>query len=147
MLSEICLYLRNWFNEGQPQYFGNFKISDGVLTYDGEMEIQTNQYYRITGSVFNNGVHKRGSEKLVDESFYGGVWLMAVPPAVVELAGEIAEWQTKYGAVDSQNMSPFQSESFRGYSYTKASGGSSGSGTVPTWQSVFRDRLLRYRKI
>ena len=149
MLYQICLYLKNWFDFNQPKYFGTFTISDGVLSYGGgELEIQTNQYFRIVGSVFNDGVYKRGSEELTDEAFDGAVWLMAVPKDVISLEAEIRLWQAKYGGVDSTNMSPYQSESFNGYSYTKASGSASGSASsVPTWQSVFGDRLRRYRKI
>ena len=126
-------------------YFGDFKVEDGVLmslTVE-DMGIQTGQYYRIVGSVFNDGVYKHGSETLVDETFNGAVWLMAVPKDVIQLSLEIADWQSKYGGSESENMSPFQSESFNGYSYSKVSSGSS----VPTWQSVYADRLRRYRKI
>lgn len=150
MLSELCLYLHNWFNFNQPQYFGMFKIEGGVLISmnDGDMGIAENQYYRIIGSMFNDGVYKHGSEQLTDESFDGAVWLMAVPKDVIALNAEIDAWQAQYGAIDSANMSPYQSESFGGYSYSKSSGGSSsGLSSVPTWQSVFADRLARYRKI
>lgn len=150
MLTEICLYLKNWFDFKQPKYFGKFTIEDGVLSYSGTgMVIQTNQYYRIVGSVFNDGVYKKGSEQLTDEVFEGAVWLMAVPKDVISLATEIGLWQAKYGSLDSQNMSPYQSESFGGYSYSKSSGGNaenSGS-SVPTWQSVYGARLRRYKKI
>ena len=146
MLSQICLYLKNWFDFGQSKYHGEFTINGGQL--DIAEEIPTNQYYRIVGSVFNDGVYKRGEEELTDEVFKGAVWLMAVPKDVVMLATEIEMWQEKYGGVNSQNMSPYQSESFGGYSYNKASGASSGSGSaVPSWQSVFADRLRRYKKI
>ena len=150
MITELCLYLHNWFNFNQPQYFGMFKIEDGVLVSmdDGDMGIKSGQYYRIVGSVFNDGVYKHGSEQLIDESFDGAVWLMAVPKDVISLNTEIDAWQEKYGSVESENMSPFQSESLGPYSYTKSSGGSSsGLSSVPTWQSVFADRLARYRKI
>ena len=149
MLYQICLYLKNWFNYGQTKYFGKFTISNGVLTYaGGEMDIQDNQYYRIVGSVFNDDVYKHGSEELTDEEFDGAVWLMAIPKDVISLATEIQMWQAKYGGTDSENMSPFQSESFGGYSYSKASGAASGSASsVPTWQGVFADRLRRYKKI
>lgn len=151
MITEVCLYLRNWFNRFQPRFYGQFRIKDGVLIslHDGDMGIQTNQYYRIIGSVFNDGVYKRGSEELVDEEWDGAVWLMAVPKDVEQLASDIKEWQTKYGSASSQNMSPFQSESFGGYSYSKGSGGSGGSSSssVPTWQAVFADRLARYKKL
>ena len=72
---------------------------------------------------------------------------MAVPKDVRNLITEIEAWVEKYGGVDSANMSPYQSESFGGYSYSKASGGSSSQASVPTWQSVFADRLGRYKKL
>ena len=147
MLSQICLYLKNWFTYNQSKYFGLCTISGGQCDI-AVNNIQTGQYYRIVGSVFNDGVYKRGSEELVDEEFDGAIWAMAVPSDVIELAADIAAWQAKYGGTDSENMSPYQSESFGGYSYTKSSGGSANSdSSVPTWQSVFADRLRRYKKI
>ena len=147
MLSQICLYLKNWFDYGQPKFFGKFSIEDGQLNI--AEDIQTGQYYRIAGSVFNDGVYKRGEESLQDEAFEGAIWLMAVPKDVIELSAEIMAWQAKYGSLDSENMSPYQSESFGGYSYSKSSGGTSEStgSSVPTWQSVFGARLRRYKKI
>lgn len=147
MLSQLCLYLNNWFNDLQPKYIGAFTISGGQLNIADK--IQTGQYYRIAGSVFNDGVYKRGEEALKDESFEGGVWLMAIPEDVLELAKDIEDWQEKNGAADSANMSPFQSESFAGvYSYNKASGGATEStGGVSTWQKTFADRLRLYKKV
>lgn len=146
MLSEICLYLQNWFKDDQPKYEGTFTISEGVL--DIADKIQTNQYYLITGSVFNNGVHKRGSEELDDEVFKGTIQLMAVPKDVIAIAAEIKDWQTKYGGVSSANLSPFNSESFAGvYNYSKGSGSSSSASSVPGWQDIFGERLARYRKL
>jgi hypothetical protein len=148
MMTELCLYLNNWFFYDQPQYFGSFKVEDGRLIFlDGDMGILSNQYYRIEGSVFNNGVHKHGSEHLIDETFNGSVRLMAVPKDVETLATEISDWQKKYGGADSMNMSPFQSESLGQYSYSKGSVGSKSSSSVPTWQSVYADRLRRYKKL
>lgn len=152
MLTIICHYLKNWFNYGQPKYFGTFTIKDGQLVKEGayaNTAIQENQYYRIVGSVFNDGVYKHGTETLTDETFDGAVWLMAIPQDVISLAEEIEAWQELYGGIDGQNMSPYQSESFGGYSYSKASGGSSSSSDslVPTWQGVFADRLRRWKKL
>lgn len=146
MLTEICQYLKNWFNRGQKKIFGEFTIQNNQLNIS---DIQTGQYYRIIGSVFNDGVHKKGSETLTDETFDGAIWLMAVPKDVIALADEIADWQSKYGTTESENMSPFQSESFGGYSYSKSSGGSASatSSSVPTWQTVYADQLRRYKKI
>lgn len=149
MMTELCLYLKNWFFDNQPQFFGLFKIENGVLVSmnDGDMGIMTGQYYRIAGSVFNNGVHKHGSETLVDETFDGSVRLMAVPKDVVDLATEIATWQTMYGGASSANMSPFNSESLGVYNYSKGAVGSGSASSVPTWQSVYGDRLRRYKKL
>ena len=148
MLTEICLYLKNWFDFNQPKYFGKFTIENGVIV-GLEDKIQTNQYYRIVGSVFNDAVHQKGHEQLTDETFDGAVWIMAVPRDVISLATEISKWQEKYGSLDSENMSPYQSESFGGYSYSKSSGGNSENtgASVPTWQGVYGARLRRYKKI
>lgn len=153
MLSEVCKEIRNWFD--QARYFGRFTIKDGVITSDndGDMGIQANQYFRIVDSVFNDGVYKNDdtlSEKLTNEVFNGAVWLMAVPKDFLDLVSEIEAWQAKYGGVDSASMSPFNSESFGGYSYSKSGGGSSsgdGTGNEGTWQGAFAGRLNNWRKI
>lgn len=144
MLSELCKELKNWFNYNQPKVIGTFEIRENEIINDEFTSlIQDNQYFRIVGSVFNDGVYKNDNKlMLIDETFTGAVWLMAIPKSVIDLATEISDWQTKYA--DSVN-SPFQSESFGGYSYSKASG-SSGSSN-PTWQSVFAARLNEWRKI
>ena len=149
MITEVCQYLKNWFNNYQPRYYGKFKIENGhiISLNDGDMGIATGQYFRIIGSIFNDGVHTLADE-LDDESFEGAVWLMAVPKDLLSLIHDIEEWQSKYADVNSENMSPYQSESFGGYSYSKGSSSSSGSGSsVPTWKDIFRDRLWRYKKI
>ena len=143
MLTEICQYLRNWFEV--TRYFGEFTISDGTITYsDGsELPLINNQYFRIVGSIFNDGVHKYANEDiLTDETFNGSVWSMAVPPVMIVLAGEIADWVT---ANTEAINSPYQSESFGGYSYQK--GYSSNSTIAVTWQSQFASRLAPWRKI
>lgn len=146
MLTELCQELRNWFDK--DRFFGTFTISGGSIDLS-ETGIQNDQYFRIVGSVFNDGVHQYPAADLTDETFDGAVWLMAVPPAVITLAAEIEAWQEKYGGIDSPAMSPYASESFGGYSYSKAS--HSGSGSVDsesgTWQGVFASRLNRWRKI
>lgn len=151
MISEICGFLRNYFDFNQPKFYGVFKIEGGVITSgtDGDMGLQDGQYYRIIGSVFNDGVWKYGKDQLQDEKpFDGAVWLMAVPPDLIAIAGEIQEWQDKYGGVDSENMSPYDSESFAGYSYKKAQGyASEGGGMLTTWQALYGQRLMRWKKL
>lgn len=144
-MTDIFQYLRNWFDRNQPKYYGKVTIENGALV--GDYKIATGQFYRIIGSALNDGVYIYGQEQLDDETFEGAIWLMAVPRDVRNLIAEIDLWQEKYGGVDSVNMSPYQSESFGGYSYSKASGSSTSSASVPTWQSVYADRLGRYKKL
>ena len=140
MLEQVLTHLHNWFQSGI--YADAYTIQDGNITLPF---LQNGQYFRICGSVFNDGLHRYGPDMplLEDETFDGAVWALAVPKAVVELAGEIAAWQKKYGAVIE---SPYTSESFGGYSYSKASGAgdSTGSGS---WQAAFRAQLNPYRKL
>lgn len=126
-------------------FFDTFTIEDGTLTLD---ELQDDQYFRIVGSVFNDGVYQYPATELKDETFEGAVWAMAIPAEVIALSTEIDEWKTKYAGVDSTNMSPYQSESFGGYSYSKGSGGSSIGGNADnTWQGVFKSELDNWRKV
>lgn len=142
MLSDLCAELKNWFDRDQPKWFGEFKVENGAI----DLPLQNGQYFRIVGSVFNDGVYEYPTTSLTDETFSGAVWAMAVPPAVIALSGEIDTWQAQYGAVLS---SPYTSESFGGYSYTRAGGSSSNgaSGDTPTWQGTFASRLKQWRKI
>jgi hypothetical protein len=70
---------------------------------------------------------------------------MSVPPIVIALSADIDAWREKNEALDSENMSPYTSESFDGYSYSK--GGNSRGGTATSWQSQFADRLKPYRRL
>lgn len=149
MLSEVCEYLRNWFDKNQPKTFGEIVIENGSLSTDCKLKV--NQYFRIIGSTFNDGVYKNDSNlTLTDEVFKGAVWAMSIPPDFINLVAEISAYQTKYGGVDSQAMSPYNSENFFGdYSYSKSSGGSSDTSKDKsgTWQGAYGARLARWRKI
>jgi len=148
MLTELCHEIKNWFEK--KKYIGEFVIKDGILvSKDNDViSLQTNQYFRIIGSVFNDGVHKYPTSDLTDEEFEGAVWALAIPKEIIDLSNEIDEWQAKYGGIDSEAMSPFASESFGGYSYSKSGGGASdGTSNAGTWQGVFAARLNNWRKI
>ena len=147
MLTELCQELRNWFDLDRK--IGTFTITGGALAVDF---LQSGQYYRIKGSIFNDGVHKYGdaNDTLDNETFTGEVWALGIPKAVLKLAQDIAAWRAKYETTDSQAMSPFQAESFDGYSYEKNSTSSArGSATsTPTgWKAIFASDLNRWRKI
>lgn len=145
MLEQILTELHNWFrvrDGADGIHHGTYTIEDGRIALPF---LRDGQYFRMMGSVFNDGLHRYGPdmEALTDETFDGTIWAMAVPKAVVELAGEIEAWQEKYGDVMD---SPYTSESFGGYSYTKASGAGDSAGSGG-WQAAFRARLNPYRKL
>lgn len=150
MLGTICAEIKNYFTFENDRHIGDFTISDGIIT--PAIDIPT-KYIRIVGSHLNDGVHQYTEENgwgLEDEAqFHGAIWIMSPPADFLQLASEIEAWQAKYGGVNSENLSPFQSESFGGYSYSKGSSGSSSSGksSVPTWQSQYASRLNQYRRI
>lgn len=139
MLEQVLNHLHNWFMV--EIHVGEYTIQDGGITLPF---LQDGQYFRICGSVFNDGLHRYGDEtdKLTDETFNGAVWALAIPQAVVDLAGEMAEWENKNGAAAA---GPYQSESFCGYTYSKATDSKTG-GTVTVW-SAFRALLNPYRKL
>ena len=120
---------------------GTFTVENGSITLPF---LLTNQYFRIVGSVFNDGLHKYPAADLTDETFAGTVWALAVPKSVVALAEDIAAWEEKNGEAV---LSPYTSESFGGYSYTKASGGKADTNAVTGWQDAFRGRLNDWRKL
>lgn len=141
-MTEICDYLNNYFWE--KKISGTFTIEDGQISVSG---LKNGQYFRIIGSTFNDGVHLypiTEASRLDDETFRGVIWAMAVPKTVVALASEINEWQEKHGQADSDAMSPFNSESFAGYSYSKSG---TGNGAVTGWQDVYAARLKPYRRL
>ena len=152
LISEICDYLNNYFDmnddhEALPSWRGEFSISDGEIDLTGK--ILNGQYFRIQNSIFNDGVHQYPATDLTDETFTGKIQAMAIPKDLIAIAGEIEEWMTKNAAVDSTAMSPFNSESFAGYAYSKSSGGASSgtSGNAPIWAAAYGGRLARWRKL
>ena len=114
MLEQVLMNIRNWFTVDGGSHSGTFTIKDGCITLPF---LADGQYFSIGGSVFNDGLHQYPATDLVDEEFSGAIWALAIPPAVVDLADEIGAWQEKNGEASA---SPYQSESFGGYSYSKA---------------------------
>ena len=139
MLEQVLMNIRRWFPVKGGIHSGTFTIKDGGITLPF---LADGQYFRICGSVFNDGLHQYPATDLVDEDFSGAIWALAIPPAVVDLADEIGAWQEKNGEASA---SPYQSESFGGYSYSKATDAETG-GAV-TWQSAFKRQLSAWRKI
>ena len=153
MLSQVCHFIHNYFE--RESYAGEYTISGGTITLDF---LTVGQRFRILGSAANDGIytyHAVGvvwdddnakAVQMVNETFDGVIVAMGVPREVIDLVGDINTWVT--ANADSLN-SPYQSESFGGYSYTKASGavGANGGSNVFGWQDMFKTRLNAYRKI
>lgn len=138
MLEEVLRHLNNYFVA--EVHSGIYTVEDGSITLPF---LQNGQYFRILNSVFNEGVYQYPASALTEETFEGIIWALAVPKAVVELSEEIQKWQEEYGA---KINSPYTSESFGGYSYTKSSSGTTGA-SINSWQDAFRGRLNQWRKM
>lgn len=140
MLEQVLMHLKNWFLVPGGIHEGTYTIEDGGITLPF---LANGQYFRICGSVFNDGLYQYGPDlKLTDETFDGTLWALAIPQAVIDLSTEIEAWEAKNGEAAS---GIYQSESFGGYSYTKST--DSQTGGAVTWQSAFRSRLNHWRKI
>jgi hypothetical protein len=145
-LDVLCAELKNYFIKDRSAiHLGDFEVKDGMVSPLDFLKV--NQYFRIVGSDLNDGVYLYNGEPmdLKDEVFNGAIWAMSVPPIVLALAADIDAWREKNEALDSENMSPYTSESFDGYSYSK--GGNSKDGMATSWQSQFADRLKPYRRL
>ena len=151
MLQKVCEYLHNYFvREPNP---GSYTISAGVIS--PAPSLIEGQRIWIVGSALNDGIytyHADGikddddneSAELSDETFDGCVCAMAVPKGVLSVVNDISNWLDQYG--DAVN-SPYTSESFGGYSYTKKSGTDAHGNDVTDWKSVFGKALNTWRKI
>ena len=147
MLTAMCREVNNYFIKDKSCiHLGDYSVTDGTITgvsspFD---YLKIGQYFRIVGSDLNDGVYKYTGERietLKDETFEGAIWAMSVPTDFIALADEITVWVTEYGGAVN---SPYQSESFAGYSYSKASGANGGD---VSWKSQFKSRLNAYRRV
>jgi hypothetical protein len=139
-INEICGFLHNYFEAETIER--EFTIENGVLDLS-DVGILDGQFFRIENSVLNDGIYQHPTEALKDEHFEGAVSLLRIPPEVLEIAEEVDRWVEKNA--EALN-SPYQSESFSGYSYSKASGSGQNRGSY-SWRDVFGSRLSKYRKL
>ena len=135
MLGELCAEIRNYFVE--KIHIGKFVIKDGALVTP--LVFKNGQHLRIVGSTLNDGVYSFPVSNLIDEEFEGAIWALAIPPDVIALADDIK----KYKASDVGKPTAYTSESFGGYSYSKAT---DSNGVPLSWQKVFATELNKYRR-
>lgn len=152
MLQTVCEHIHNYFINSTHD--GEYTIAEGMIS----LPLIDGQRFLIQGSVLNDGMYtyhatgiKNDDDSVVvglkAETFAGTICGLAVPPAVISLAGEIKTWVDTYGEVVN---SPYQSENVIGvYSYEKAQhGGSNNSNSSPaSWADVFASSLNRWRKV
>lgn len=134
MLSEVCAYLKNWFSVGE--YECACTITDGSLDIPFLLD---GQYFRIQGSIFNDGVHQYPATDLTDETFKGRITAMAVPKDLLLIVTEMTESVSKGGG-----NAMFDSESFGGYTYQRAK---DANGKAVSIFGAYASRLARWRKI
>ena len=139
MIESVMREVNNYFEH--DIYKGHFVINNGLLV--GVTGLVSGQYYRITGSVFNDGVFQFGRETgLVDEEFDGTVYGLRVPRAFVSLVDKIDTWNSKYESVVD---APYSSESYSKGSYSYAISGSGSN--MGGWKSKFSAELNEWRKV
>lgn len=73
MLEQVLQHLNNWFLVPDGIHTGKFTVQDGGITLPF---LQTGQYFRVVGSVFNDGLHQYPAQDMVEETF-DGRWLGA----------------------------------------------------------------------
>ena len=141
-MEEVLRYLNNYFFRFKE--VGKFTIQDNkIIGLKGEYI--KGQYLLIEGSVINDGVVKVISvvdgevtlEKPFNEEFKGVIYSLAIPQTIINLVDEIDGWK------EENKKTNIVSESFEGYSYSRANT----NGQVATWKDVFKEELRGYRKI
>lgn len=138
MIYDVMKSINNFFEDENGYHYGTWEIKDGLITLPF---LLNNQYFRIIGSVFNDGVYKYDANlELADETFDGTIVALKPPKAFMDLVAEIQAFNDKYGTI-----TPYTSESFLNYSYSKASG-TNGTGQI-TWMDAYRSKLNKWRKL
>lgn len=136
MLYEIMRHIRNFFPVPGESHDGKFAVKDGTITLSF---LKPGQYFLVEGSTFNDGIHLYPDADMADETFTGIITGLAIPQAFLSVVHEIEEWQQESGAV-----SPYASESFGGYSCSRAT---NKNGDAVSWKDAFRSRLNTWRKL
>lgn len=145
MLTEICAYLHNYFD--YERHIGDIVVDSNTITCNGEeIVLEEGQHFALFRDRNPLGVFKQGDE-LKDRTFYGAVWLMDVPDAILSADEWAATWLAKNGGADADTNSAYSSESFGGYSYSKSNNSSGKAGSSIFDNAQFAKMLSPYRKL
>lgn len=146
-LEDILYHIHNWFE--RESFAAPCEISNGELPASVASRIANGQWYRIEGSYLNDGLHRHPDVSLSDETFDGTFSLLAIPQAVLRLAQRVQDYIDQTAeATEAARRSPYQSESFGGYTYSVkgTNGSNSASGGLSGWQAEFAGELNAWRK-
>ena len=149
ILEQVLWHIHNWFEREQIPV-STCCIDDGSLPTSITDQMLDGQWYRIEGSCLNDGLHQHPAADLMDETFDGTISLLAIPRPLLRLAEQIQDYIDATSEANQKALSsPYQSESFDGYSYTLKSGSvaDSGSGGLTGWQAAFASQLNPWRKM
>lgn len=150
MLQEVLEHIHNRFI--QRSFSGKYSITGGVIS--PMPALKDGQRFWIFGSALNDGLYTwhenlitddddTAVEGFADEDFDGVICAAAIPKRLLALSADILGWVAQYGTVMN---SPYTSESFGGYSYTRGAKGG-GQGGAAGWPEIFADRLKTWRKL
>lgn len=147
ILEQILWHIHNWFDHGTFPV-ENCTIDGGSLP--ASVPVPDGAWYRIQGSLLNDGLHRAGDSDLYPETFDGTVTVCAIPKALLDVADRISDWvDANAEAARKAQESPYQSESFGGYTYTLRSDlmAENGSEGLTGWKAKFASDLNPWRKI
>ena len=149
VLEEVLLHIHNWFVRDSIEVSG-CTVDDGELPASVTSGMLEGQWYRVEGSYLNDGLHLHPATDLEDETFDGMISVLAIPKPLLRIVEEICDWtESNANALQKALGSPYQSESFDGYSYSIRSDlmPNSASGGLSGWQAAFASRLNPWRKM
>ena len=153
MLTEVLDYIHNWFVPIKADKV-TYTVEDGMIS--PAFGAEDGDRFLICGSRRNDGIYTwhadgikddddNNAAGLRDETFAGTIRVMAIPPKLFTLSEEISQWVENNSDVIN---SPYQSESFNGYSYSLRTGNNRNQGAVSpiSWRDIYGKQLERWRK-
>ena len=145
MLTEICQYLHNYFE--YEKLFGDVIVTASSVSANGKIvALEEGQYFALFRGRIPLGIFKNGDE-LKPRHFEGAVWLLDIPDAILNADTWAENWKAKNGSVDSVANSALNSESFKGYSYSKGTNKEGKDGSSIFDNAQFSAMLNPYRKL
>lgn len=148
-LEDILYHIHNWFVRGTMPVRA-CSISEGSLPASVTSHLLDGQWYRIRGSILNDGLHQHPDTSLSDEVFDGWIDSLAIPKALMNVAERIQEYiDLTRDARETALSAKYASESFDGYSRSIRTDLTSqgGSGGLTGWKAEFVADLNPWRKM